>query len=175
MKPLWEPVIAFVLALVVIWFVITQHDAAVRREALWYRADSIRSVQIGRLQYTADSLERAYRVDTLRLTKTVTKYEQLAGRVDSAWLHDTIRVPVEVVREIKASADTAIRACTAVRLTCEQRVGVLTAWKDSATASAAANRALAFPSIGQRAYTMGRDYLILRAVEAAAVAILKGK
>jgi len=154
----------------VVWWGIAEHDSHVRELAIWYQRDSVRTVEIRRLQSHADSLDRAYKVDTVHLTKTQTKYEQLAGRVDSMFLHDTVKVPVEVVRELKRDADSTIQACTVVRLTCEARVAVLTAQRDSMAASAKANLGLSRPSISQRVYAIGRDYVLLRALEAAVVA-----
>jgi hypothetical protein len=65
----------------------------------------------------ADSLEKVYRVDTLRLTKIKRVTDSLTVTVES-WKHDTVKV-VEYV----AKADTAIRACVQALGTCEQWVG----------------------------------------------------
>lgn len=68
-------------------------------------------------KHRLDSLEAVYRVDTVRLWRTVRALDTLTVTVDR-WKHDTLTV-VQYV----AKADTAIRACTLALGTCEQRVG----------------------------------------------------
>ena len=70
------------------------------------------------LRHEADSLRKAYKVDTLRLTKIRRVTDSLTVTVEQ-WKHDTLRV-VEYV----AQADTTIKACTKALSTCEARVGV---------------------------------------------------
>lgn len=65
----------------------------------------------------ADSLEKAYKVDTVKFWRTVRTVDTLTQSVD-VWKHDTLKV-VEYVEK----ADTAIKACTLALQTCEQRVG----------------------------------------------------
>jgi hypothetical protein len=65
----------------------------------------------------ADSLEKVYRVDTLRLTKIKRVTDSLTVTVEQ-WKTDTLKV-VEYV----AKADTAIKACVQALGTCEARVG----------------------------------------------------
>ncbi len=69
----------------------------------------------------ADSLARAYRVDTVRLTRLVQRWDTLYAQLtDTLTLArtDTVRVPVQML----VTADSTIRACRAVVFTCEQRV-----------------------------------------------------
>lgn len=65
----------------------------------------------------ADSLEKVYRVDTLRLWRTVRALDTQTVTVER-WKHDTL----EVVRYVQR-ADSAVNACTLAVGTCEQRVG----------------------------------------------------
>lgn len=81
----------------------------------------------------ADSLEKAYRVDTLRLWKIKRETDSLTVTVDR-WKHDTI----EVVRFV-TKADSTIRSCTLALATCEQRVG---AERDGRLAAERENRIL---------------------------------
>ena len=67
----------------------------------------------------ADSLAKVYRVDTVRFRVIKTQVDTLT-RVVESWKHDTLRV-VEYVTK----ADSAIKACSAVVLTCEERVGAV--------------------------------------------------
>jgi hypothetical protein len=55
--------------------------------------------------------------------KTRIKWDTVKAGIDTAWLHDTIPVPVEVVRTVVLSADTAIKACTEALNTCQALVG----------------------------------------------------
>jgi hypothetical protein len=69
----------------------------------------------------ADSLAKVYRVDTVRLARLVQRWDTLyASLTDTLTVArtDTVRVPVQVL----VTADSTIRACRAVVLTCEQRV-----------------------------------------------------
>ena len=98
------------------------------------------------LQARADTLERRFRVDTGHLRVAVAHWNTAKARLDTAWLHDTVPVPVEVVHAIVAAADTTIHACTIALGTCTQRVaaaealtrvvrrelGVVTAERDQA-------------------------------------------
>jgi hypothetical protein len=75
----------------------------------------------------ADSLAKVYRVDTVRLTRLLQRWDTLYARVtDTVTLArtDTVRVPVQVL----VTADSTIRACHAVVATCEQRVAAEHAW-----------------------------------------------
>lgn len=71
----------------------------------------------------ADSLEKAYKVDTVYLNKWRTRWDTAKAGVDTQWLADTTPVPVKVVKELIYIADTTIKACTEALSTCEQRVG----------------------------------------------------
>jgi hypothetical protein len=67
-------------------------------------------VKAGRRQI--DSLSKIVRVDTVRVTKTVTKWRTLSDTLER-YLRDTVPVPVEVVREVKAACDSLANACAA--------------------------------------------------------------
>jgi hypothetical protein len=73
-------------------------------------------------QRQAARTDTQYVIDTAAMRDAAARFARRAARVDTQWLHDTIPVPVEVVREIVATADTTIRACRAALTTCEQRV-----------------------------------------------------
>lgn len=76
-----------------------------------------------------DSLAALLAVKQETLTIRTDRWRTLAGRVDTAWLRDTVirTVPVEVVREVVRSADSTIHACTDAVSTCE----LLVAARDS--------------------------------------------
>jgi hypothetical protein len=67
-------------------------------------------------------VDTVYRRDTLRLTRALTRWDTVRAGVDT--ITDTVAVPVEVVRWVVASADSAVSACRSVVQTCEQRVAV---------------------------------------------------
>ena len=83
------------------------YNAAVVSEAKWRRA--------------AESLAAVEKPQAETLTVRVTRWKAATTLVDTAWLHDTVAVPVEVVREVVKQADSTISACTTVLGTCEQR------------------------------------------------------
>jgi len=69
-------------------------------------------------------VDTVYRRDTLRLTRALTRWDTVRAGVDTLTMRDTVAVPVEVVRWVVASADSAVSACRSVVQTCEQRVAV---------------------------------------------------
>lgn len=83
-----------------------------------------------RLRYTTDSLkqerelarllENAHRVDTVRLTRTLRRWDTVAVVRDSLLtLHDTVRVPVEVFRPVLVASDSVRNACLTALGSCE--------------------------------------------------------
>jgi len=70
------------------------------------------------LRAEADSLAKAYRVDTLRLTRLKLRTDTLTQTVER-WKRDTLTVVEYVTR-----ADSTIKACTQALSTCDERVGV---------------------------------------------------
>jgi hypothetical protein len=65
---------------------------------------------------TADSLAKAYHIDTVRLTRYRLRLDTMSTTVE-LWKHDTVKV-VEYV----AKADSTVRVCAQALQTCEQRV-----------------------------------------------------
>lgn len=77
------------------------------------------------LRMEADSLRKAYKPQAVAAAKWHTKWDTLRAGVDTQWLKpDSVPVPVEVVRTIVVTADSAIRTCTQALQTCEARVGI---------------------------------------------------
>jgi hypothetical protein len=68
----------------------------------------------------AAKVETVYQQQVVRLTRRLVHWDTVRAGVDT--LRDTVRVPVEVVRWITATADSTIRECRIVQQTCEQRV-----------------------------------------------------
>lgn len=91
---------------------------AVQQAQIAEQRDSLRTLR--------DSLARAYRVDTVRLTRTLVRRDTVLATVDR-WLHDTVAVPVEVVREIVRADSAVIEACRVALSTCEQEKAALAA------------------------------------------------
>jgi hypothetical protein len=84
---------------------------------------------------TADSLAKAYHVDTVRLTKIRRVTDSLTLTVDR-WKTDTLKVVEYVI-----AADSTIRVCSQALATCEARVGaerqrVLAAQRETAALKA---------------------------------------
>lgn len=91
---------------------------AMWRDAWWREQSGVWQAERRQLVARADSLARAYRVDTVRTERVVTRWRTL---VDTLTLTDSVPVPVEVVRTIVATCDSVIGACqqeraSAVRL-----------------------------------------------------------
>lgn len=90
--------------------------------------------QIGRMQERlriADStlavvrrdsvrLDTTYRVDTIRLSRTLVRRDTVLRTVDR-FLRDTVPVPVEIVREIVRADSAVIQSCQIALTTCEQK------------------------------------------------------
>ena len=62
------------------------------------------------LQARADTLERRFRVDTGHLRVAVAHWNTAKARLDTAWLHDTVPVPVEAVAALANYAFVNLRA-----------------------------------------------------------------
>lgn len=112
------------------------------------------------LSSRARVIDTVYRTDTVRLTASVASWRAAVARLEDSVAvlalrsPDTVRVPVEVVREVVVAADSAIQACTAVVQTCEQRVAVrdsLLAVERQRSAILARQRPSAFRVWGERA------------------------
>lgn len=98
----------------------------------WYHSvqrNAVLEASIGATQHSLDSLGKVSKVidtawvhDTIHLTHTTTVYTE---RRDTLNIHDT----VQVIRFVQA-ADSVVKACSLLQLTCEQRHQV-----DSATAA----------------------------------------
>ena len=119
--PAWAPRVAALAALAVAALAAKScYDGSVAERALLqHTTDSLRVV-LARQAHRADSLEKAFRVDTVRLTQSVIRWRTLR---DTLTFSDTVRL---TVREsvLVAAADTAIRQCTRTLDTCEAIVAV---------------------------------------------------
>lgn len=122
--PLWGVRLGIGVALLsaTLWVKSCYDGEIERRAALQHTADSLR-VTLKAQQKAADSLVKAFRVDTVRVTQTVTRWRTLR---DTLTFSDTVRL---TVREsvIVAAADTAVAQCTRTLDTCE----AIVAAKDS--------------------------------------------
>lgn len=122
--PLWGVRIGIAVALLsaTLWVKACYDGELGRRLTLEHTADSLR-VSLARQRKATDSLAKAFRVDTVRLTQTVTRWRTLR---DTLTFSDTVRL---TVREsvIVAAADTAVAQCTRTLDTCE----AIVAAKDS--------------------------------------------
>ncbi len=77
------------------------------------------------LRLISRKVERIYVRDTIRLWRTVARVDTMTREVER-WKHDT----TEVVRYVQA-ADSAIQACRATVLTCEERHRIVTGERDA--------------------------------------------
>lgn len=66
-------------------------------------------------------LDTVYRVDTMRLTRTLVRRDTVLRTVDR-YIRENVPVPVDVVREVLKADSQAIAACTFALSTCELRV-----------------------------------------------------
>lgn len=97
-----------------------RHSVQVEAVAAYAVKDDVTVIK--RLAKSADSLSAIYRVDTVRFTKTLSKWDTLKAGTDTLWQHDSIAV--EVVKTIVVQADSTIKACQVVVSDCEAMVGV---------------------------------------------------
>lgn len=95
------------------------------------RAVGARDEKIKTLRVSNDSLEKLSKrvdiqfvTDTLRLAGKKANYDSAKASVEAKWLHDTIPVPVEVVKTIIQKADSTQAACSVVVTDCVKQVGV---------------------------------------------------
>lgn len=117
------------------------------------------------LTLTNDSLVKAgkqqqvvYHVDTVTLTKKLVQHDTVLARYDH-YLHDTVAVPVAVVREIVRADSEAIRACLVVKSQCERMNENLSARLTLTEKERDAYRKTV-PSGFRRTVWLGRDLLI---------------
>lgn len=76
-----------------------------------------------RLKHDSDSLKSAFRVDTVKLTRSILKRDTVLATVEH-FLHDTVKVPVQVLRDVIRVDSLALNACLVSLSTCEQRLAV---------------------------------------------------
>jgi hypothetical protein len=108
-------------------YLVHQQREIGRREVLL--AQSANELRVAKAR--ADSLERAYRVDTVRLTRLKVVTDTMTTTVER-WKHDTL----EVVRYV-VQADSTIKACTQALATCDQMVGAERKGREAAEAQVA--------------------------------------
>lgn len=159
----WLLIIVVLAVCVAMLFGATQRISDDAMRGITRARDSLTAV-VAVLDHRADSLQRAYRRDTLWRTRTRTVVESLSVAVDALAATDTTSVPMLVplsaVVTIVAAARAADSACTATVRTCEERVAVA----DSARAVAVATTALA--DSGTRLMTRERDHARKQAIVA---------
>ena len=107
-------------AVLVAQWIDRRQDAArtdrLNAEVIAYRQQAARdSVRVLAAEGLADSLSTQYRIDTIRVTDTETRWRERVRTVRET-VTDT------VVLQAVAAADTAVYACTTALSTCEQRV-----------------------------------------------------
>lgn len=118
----WVPIALGVLVVAALWLWQRERQSGAADRATYEERMRVLSGERDSLAGRAARTDTQYVTDTAALREAAARFARRAARVDTQWLHDTIPVPVEVVREIVASADTTIRACRAALTTCEQRV-----------------------------------------------------
>lgn len=131
-------------AAVKVWAFVAAVIVTVAALAIWraeVRRDAVKDAKLVALEHATDSLSKlAARVDTaiihdtLLMKKAITHYDTVKVATEFAWLHDTIPVPVEVVKEIVAAADSSILYCKVTVSDCIKEVNMqksLVAKKDS--------------------------------------------
>lgn len=122
--PLWGVRLGIGIALLsaTLWVKACYDGELSRRLTIQHTADSLR-VSLTQQRQRADSLTKAFRVDTVRTTEVVTRWKVLR---DTLTFSDTVTL---TVREsvLVAAADTAIAQCTRTLDTCE----AIVAAKDS--------------------------------------------
>lgn len=83
------------------------------------RADAAIEALRDTLARRSDSVRVVFKAETVTVAAKARKFEALKAKIDTQWLKpDTVPVPVEVVREVVAAADTTIKACQQTIRTC---------------------------------------------------------
>lgn len=128
LRLLWP---AFLTAAPLLWLLQCQETRQARELARAEVQAQAARQSAAQWQREAEALARRATAQRETVKVTVTRWRDATARLDTAWLRDTVPVPVEVVREVVQAADTAIRACVLAFQTCEQRVAA----KDSIIAA----------------------------------------
>lgn len=107
-----------------------------------------RAAVIAQLSRTADSLRGLVAGGTARVDTLIRdRWQPARLRVDT--LPDTVRVPVPVVRDLVAAADTTIRACRVTLTDCERLAAAERARADSLGAQLRDTRRLGAPRLSR--------------------------
>lgn len=100
------------------------YDSGIRNKAVAAERGRVATAYRDTLKATKDSAVKAYKRDTIHLTKRVVERVTVLKEVEK-WLRDTVPVPVEVVKEIIKADSQVIEACQVVRRTCEETNRIL--------------------------------------------------
>lgn len=172
--PEWlRPFLPYIVLGLVIWAGVSYYNSVQRERGAWAEREKMFHARLDSLERGIKEAQAQFKVDTVRLTKLKSHWDTVKAGVDT--LRDTVRVPVEVVREIVHQADTTIKACTMAVTSCSAGWALERAKSATLTAEVAGWRRQANPPLLVRAGRMGKDYLILRAVEAVLVTVLRPK
>lgn len=115
------PLIAAGLIVAFAW--LWDHDRGVRHRALLENRLQARGDSLDSLRRSVRRIDTVFRQDTSRLRAAVRRRDTVRVEIDR-FLHDTVPVPVEVVRRIVVADSVALNACMMSLRTCEQRVSV---------------------------------------------------
>lgn len=138
MTPKYWLALAFIVGLILFGF---GYTASVKSKAVmqYAIADDVRV--LAKATARADSIEKAFRVDTLKLFKRITHTDSIFAEVvksDTLRLTDTVKVTVEVVREAVAT----LNACRETVRSCGQLNEQRKAQIDALTVTVAKMKAL---------------------------------
>lgn len=111
-----------VAALVAVLVTLALWRADVRREALKDAALGSLEQRVQNLAAVAAIVDTQLVHDTVRFTKIEQHYDSAKSVVETKWLHDTVPVPVEVVKTIVQEADSTIRFCKVTLSECAKEV-----------------------------------------------------
>ena len=120
--PPWVKAVAALLAATAIVVLGVQWGGAIGRNAVLAASEASTRHSLDSLRTVAQAVDTIYRTETVTLRRVDTAYVRLR---DTLNVHDTIQVKVFVER-----ADSVVKACSLLQLTCAERHTV-----DSATAA----------------------------------------
>lgn len=124
----WTPLLAKATpyligaALAVAWKV--DHDRSVVERALLDEHLKLRGDTITALTRRLSVVDANFRVDTVRLTKAIRVKDSTTKSAEIKWLHETVPVPVTVVKEIVKADSLALSACLVTVSSCSSQVAV---------------------------------------------------
>lgn len=164
--PLVRPFLPYGIAAALALTALHLYNRAQQEQGAWAERDRVMHLRLDSLGKALDSTAKAFRVDTVKFRVTRQRWDTVRAGVDTQYLHDTLPVPVEVVREVVHAADTTIKACTQAVLDCSKGWALERAKSATLSQRIAGLERQVHPPLIQRVGGSLTSYALWRAVEA---------